>query len=80
MITMLEDCIDKIYEKAELTRYEQDKELYKSIYYHLCDYKGVLDKSIELNNEIGEISNRWKMLGDWTLSALAPPFAKKANE
>ena len=61
-MTMLEDCINKIFEKATLTRYEQDKELYKSIYYHLCDYKGVLNKSIELNNEIGEISNRWKML------------------
>lgn len=86
-MTMLEDCINKIFDtfsgqspKANLTHYEQDKELYKSIYYHLCDYKGVLDKSIELNNEIGEISNRWKMLGDWTLSALAPQNPKKANE
>lgn len=35
---MLEDCINKIFEKANLTHYEQDKELYKSIYYHLCDY------------------------------------------
>lgn len=59
---MLEDCINKIFEKAQLTHYECDKELYKSIYYHLCDYKGVLNKTIELNNELGEITNRWKML------------------
>lgn len=59
---MLEDCIDKIFEKADLTHYEHDKELYKSIYYHLCDYKDLLNKSIDLNNEIEEISNRWKML------------------
>ena len=30
---MLEDCIDKIFEKADFTHYEPDKELYKSIYY-----------------------------------------------
>lgn len=59
---MLENCIDKIYEKANLTDCEYDKELYKSIYYHLCDYKGVLDKSIQLGNEIENISNRWNML------------------
>lgn len=59
---MLEQCIDEIFEKYQLTENENDKELYKSIYYHLCDYKGVLDKSIQLGNEIENISNRWNML------------------
>ena len=59
---MLENCIEKIYEKADLTDYDRDKELYKSIYYHLCDYKDILNKSIELSNEIGEISKRWELV------------------
>ena len=73
---MLDNCIDKIFDtfsgqspKADLTDCEYDKELspkagsrHKSIYYHLCDYKGVLDKSIQLGNEIENISNRWNML------------------
>lgn len=66
---MLENCIDKIFEKSELSDNEgdcphvaKDKELYKSIYYHLCDYRDVLNKSIELGNEIGEISKRWELV------------------
>ena len=59
---MLEDCIDKIFEKAELCDNETDKELLKSVYYHLCDYKDVLNKSIELSNEITEISHRWELV------------------
>lgn len=58
---MLEDCIDKIFEHANLTHYETDKELYKSIYYHLCDYKDILNKGIELSNDIIKISNRWEL-------------------
>ena len=64
---ILEDCIDKIFEKANSTRYEVDKDLYKSIYYHLCDYKDVLNKNIELKNEIENITSRWELV-------------KKANE
>lgn len=63
---MLEDCINEIDKKIDLCG-EADKELYKSIYYHLCDYKDVLNKSIELANEITEISSRWELV-------------KKANE
>ncbi len=63
---MLEDCINEIDKKIDLCS-EADKELYKSIYYHLCDYKDVLNKSIELANEITEISSRWELV-------------KKANE
>lgn len=66
---MLENCIDKIFDtfsgqspKADLTDSKYDKELYKSIYYHLCDYKDILSKTIELNNEIGEISKRWELV------------------
>lgn len=59
---ILENCIDKIFEKSELSDNEKDKELYKSIYYHLCDYRDVLNKSIELGNEIGEISKRWELV------------------
>lgn len=59
---MLEQCIDEIFEKSQLTDNENDKELYKSIYYHLSDYKDILNKTIELNNEIENISNRWNML------------------
>lgn len=64
---MLEECIDKIFEKSVLCDNEEDRELYKSIYHHLLDYKEVLNKSIELTNEISEISNRWELV-------------KKANE
>lgn len=59
---MLEECINKIFEKAELTRYEDDKELYKSIYHHLCDYRDVLNKSVELTNEIYALQNRWALI------------------
>lgn len=64
---MLEESIDKIFEKSVLCDSEEDKELYKSIYYHLCDYKDILNKTIELSNEITEISHRWELV-------------KKANE
>ena len=70
---MLENCIEKIYEKADLTDYDRDKELYKSIYYHLCDYKDILNKSIELSNEIGEISKRWELV------RRLPACCEKAN-
>lgn len=70
---MLENCIDKIYEKADLTDCDRDKELYKSIYYHLCDYRDVLNKSIELGNEIGEISKRWELV------RRLPACCEKAN-
>lgn len=63
---MLEDCINEIDKKISLCS-EADKELYKSIYYHLCDYKDILNRVIELNNEIDNISKRWELV-------------KKANE
>lgn len=66
---MLEDCIELVSRKEELSHansgQEPDndmKELYKSIYYHLSDYKDILNKSIELTNEITEISNRWELV------------------
>lgn len=59
---MLEESIDKVFQKAELSDNEADKELLKSVYYHLCDYKDVLNKSIELSNEITEISHRWELV------------------
>lgn len=59
---MLEQCIDEIFEKSQLTDNENDKELYKSIYYHLSDYKDILNKTIELNNEIRGISERWQLI------------------
>lgn len=59
---MLESCIENIWRKAELSDNEADKELLKSVYYHLCDYKDVLNKSIELSNEITEISHRWELV------------------
>lgn len=59
---MLEECIEKIFEKADLIDNDIDKELYKSIYYHLCDYKDILDRVIELNNEIDNISYRWELV------------------
>ena len=64
---MLEDCINEVYRKYELSDNEDDKELYNSVYHHLLDYKEILNKSIELTNEITEISNRWELV-------------KKANE
>lgn len=64
---MLEDCINEVYRKYELSDNEDDRELYNSIYHHLLDYKEILNKSIELTNEIAEISNRWELV-------------KKANE
>ncbi len=59
---MLEECIDKISKKEEFSQDIDTKELYKSIYYHLCDYKDILDKSIDLTNEINEISSRWEIV------------------
>lgn len=59
---MLEQCIDEIFEKSQLTDNENDKELYKSIYYHLSDYKDILNKTIELDNEIRGISERWQLI------------------
>lgn len=59
---MIEYCIDKIFEKAELSDNDNDKELYKSIYYHLLDYKDVMNKVIDLNNEIAQVSNRWNLI------------------
>ena len=75
---MLEDCIEKIERKMQLNdilyeqsvskkEIEEERELVKSIYYHLLDYKEVLNKAIELTNEINNISNRWELV-------------KKANE
>lgn len=59
---MLEDCIDKISKREELSQDTDTKELYKSIYYHLCDYKDILDKSIDLTNEIKQVSERWELV------------------
>ncbi len=59
---MLEDCIELVSRKEELSQDNDMKELYKSIYYHLSDYKDILNKSIELTNEITEISNRWELV------------------
>ena len=59
---MLEECINEIFRKSEVTRYEDDKELYKSIYHHLCDYKDILNKTTELTEEIEKITNRWDMI------------------
>lgn len=64
---MLEDCINEIDKKINFNQNDAQKELYKSIYYHLCDYKDILNKVIELNNEIDNISKRWELV-------------KKANE
>lgn len=64
---MLEDCIKEIDEKINFNQNDAQKELYKSIYYHLCDYKDILNKVIDLNNEIDNISKRWGLV-------------KKANE
>jgi len=64
---MLEDSINEVYRKYELSDNEDEKELYNSIYHHLLDYKEVLNKAIELTNEINNISNRWELV-------------KKANE
>lgn len=64
---MLEDCINEIDKKINFNQNDAQKELYKSIYYHLCDYKDILNRVIELNNEIDNISKRWELV-------------KKANE
>lgn len=64
---MLEDCINEVYRKYELSDNEDDRELYNSVYHHLLDYKEIWNKSIELTNEITEVSNRWELV-------------KKANE
>lgn len=75
---MLEECIDKIEHKTQLSQVlypaltiegeeqakelEEERELLKSLYYHLLDYKDVLNKSIELTNEIAEISHCWELV------------------
>ena len=64
---MLEDCINEIDKKINFNQNDNEVELLKSIYYHLCDYKDILNKTIELSNEITEISHRWELV-------------KKANE
>ncbi len=64
---MLEDCINEIDKKINFNQNDNEVELLKSIYYHLCDYKDILNKTIELSNEITEISKRWELV-------------KKANE
>lgn len=75
---MLEECIDKIEQKMQLNEIlypqstsnkeiEEERELLKSVYYHLLDYKDILNKSIELTNEIESLSHRWELV-------------KKANE
>lgn len=63
----LDDCIDKIFEKSVLVDSEEERELLKSAYHHLCDYKDILNKSVELTKEINTITSRWEMV-------------KKANE
>lgn len=64
---MLEDCINEIDKKINFNQNDNEVELLKSIYYHLLDYKDILNKTIELNNEIDNISKRWRLV-------------KKANE
>lgn len=64
---MLEDCINEIGKKINFNQNDNEVELLKSIYYHLCDYKDISNKTIELSNEITEISKRWELV-------------KKANE
>lgn len=64
---MLEDCINEIDKKINFNQNDNEVELLKSIYYHLCDYKDILNKVIDLNNEIDNISKRWELV-------------KKANE
>lgn len=57
---MLEDCIEKIFEQSNLD--SDNKELYRSIYYHLSDYKDILNGVIELNNEIDKVAERWALV------------------
>lgn len=64
---MLEDCINEIDKKINFNQNDNEVELLKSIYYHLLDYKDILNKTIELSNEIDNISKRWELV-------------KKANE
>lgn len=64
---MLEDCINEIDKKINFNQNDNEVELLKSIYYHLLDYKDILNKIIELSNEIDNISKRWELV-------------KKANE
>ena len=61
---MLEECIDMISDKIKLDSASEDvkKELFNSIYYHLCDYKDILEKSIDLTNELAEVSQRWSLV------------------
>lgn len=66
-MVMLADCIDKLFEKMSLSDTEEERELYKSAYYHLCDYKDTLELVIKMTNNINDISKRWELV-------------KKANE
>lgn len=59
---MLEDCINEIDKKINFNQNDNEVELLKSIYYHLCDYKDILNKVIDLNNEIANISSRWDLI------------------
>ncbi len=61
-MVMLADCIDKIFEKMVLCEDENDRELYKSAYYHLCDYKDTLDLVIKMTNNVNDISHRWELV------------------
>lgn len=59
---MLEECINKIFEKSVLVEDKEEKELLKSVYYHLLDYEDILNRVINLNNEIDNILKRWELV------------------
>ena len=59
---LLDNAIDRIFEKSTLADNEDDRDLYKSIYYHLCDYKDILNKCNDLTSEINQLSNRWELV------------------
>jgi hypothetical protein len=59
---LLDNAIDRIFEKSTLSDNEDDRILYKSIYYHLCDYKDILEKCNNLTSEINQLSNRWELV------------------
>ena len=59
---LLDNAIDRIFEKSTLADNEDDRILYKSIYYHLCDYKDILKKCSDLTSEINQLSNRWELV------------------
>lgn len=59
---MLEDCIDFISFREDISNDVNTKDYFKSIYYHLNDYKDLLNKSIELSNEISLLTDRWELV------------------